>query len=94
MSALDLEEISPVAFGVALVTLAEHQPNHALIVAARIAVEQIDLRCDRRAALREVSRDICAAADWRRIANQHVTHEELQRRRAQPGPLAAERRTA
>lgn len=84
----------PVTLGVALVQLGERDPDHPLIIAIRCAVEVIDLRRQWRRALREASHDVAGATDWRRVALDHVPHTELQRRRAQPGPLTRNRRGA
>ena len=73
------EQLDPVAFAAWLSQLPE---DHPMLVAARAGVEVADLRRDRAGALREASHAIAGTLDWRRVADQHVTYDELQRRRS------------
>lgn len=77
-------DVEPAALGVVLSLL---HADHELVVAARLALE---VRAGRQA-LREAALDVHSAltpAEWRRWADNHVPHAELQRRRAQPGPTS------
>ena len=38
--------------------------------------------------IREMSWDLAASADWAAVARRHVSHGDLERRRARPGPMA------
>jgi hypothetical protein len=38
--------------------------------------------------LKDASVAVSSAMDWQHFADRHVPHTELQRRRAEPGPLA------
>lgn len=40
-------------------------------------------------ALKEISLAISGAVDWGEWSRRHMTHAELQRRRSEPGPIAA-----
>lgn len=81
----EFDDINPVQFAAWLSTLPE---GHPMQVAARVAVEVAELRRDRRRALRDASLDVAGSMDWARYAAGRVPLEELQRRRAVPGPLA------
>jgi hypothetical protein len=78
-------DLDPVELAVELSKL---PPHHPLVAAARSAVEVAELRRERQHALAEASKAISAGTDWRRVANEHVPHEEIQRRRQAPGPSA------
>lgn len=73
------EIIDPVEFGVFISSLRHTDP---LFVAVRLGVEVVLGRDAHARKMAQASRAISAAADWRAIANNHVTHAELQRRRA------------
>jgi hypothetical protein len=55
-----------------------------------IGGESLVLGDPMRVLLREVSNDVHggSGAFWRRVADNHIPHDELQRRRSQPGPMA------
>jgi hypothetical protein len=91
LTSAELADLDPVVLGLAVGQLAEQRPDHVVLLAIRVAIEVADARraelLERRLAMRDASHDVAAAADWGRIAREHVPYEELQRRRAQPGPL-------
>lgn len=70
--------------------------NDPLVVAARLGLEMGELRAQHRGHIREAGHDVHGGKRmaWRDLATNHVPFDELQRRRAVPGPMAAERRTA
>lgn len=63
---------------------------HPLAVAARAGLEVGALRRQHQRAHRDVSHAIAGGVP-RGWAERHVPHDEIQRRRAQPGPLATDR---
>lgn len=74
----------PVALALAIAQLAETDPHHELLIAARLALDIADARRADRRALRETALAVHAAqsrGQWRRWAQQRVPFEELQRRR-------------
>lgn len=68
---------------------AETDPDDELLVAARIALEIGDARRAEHRAHREAARDVHRGdrAFWRQVADNHIPHQELERRRAEPGPM-------
>lgn len=76
-----LAGLDPARFAAALSVL---PINHPLVVAAALAVETAHTRHERRTSHQQVSHDISGAADWSRIASNHITHDELEARRARP----------
>jgi hypothetical protein len=76
--------VDPAALALTIAQLAETDPHHELLIAARLALDIADARRAHRRALREASREVHAArsrGQWRRWAQEHVPFEELQRRR-------------
>jgi hypothetical protein len=68
-----------------LAVLAETAPDADLLIAVRLALEVADARRAHRGAVREASLDV--AGGWPRgYADRWVPHEEITRRRTQPGP--------
>lgn len=82
-----LDGLAPAALGAALSVLRLTDPH---LVAARLGVEVAEARHQQRLEHHQISRQISAGTDWRRVAAQHVTHEDMTARRAQPGSLAQE----
>lgn len=83
----DVELADAVALGGRLAALAETEPDHPLVLAARLAVEIADARAEEHRALREAAADVHAAAPpgtWRDLAWE-PTWQELQTRRYPPG---------
>lgn len=58
------------------------------VIAARLAAEIAQARRAEALARRDASHDVAGATDWRKVADTHIPRDELERRRAQPGPLA------
>ena len=79
-----------VDLAVALVTLGETNPRDPLLIAVRAAIEVTDARREHRRAVIETTNDV--RAGWKHPTGR--SYRELQRRRAEPGPMAAERRSA
>lgn len=90
MKLLDPNGISPADLGLLLAQLMERDPHHPLVLAARLALEIGDARRADRRALREASLDVHGGDTdyWRRVTDNHLPYDELQRRRHQPGPMA------
>lgn len=85
--ALDLDAVDAVALAVAL---SVRHPHDVVVVAARLGVELAETRCKRRRDEKAAAVAISEAMDWAAFSRNHVSHEELQRRRAVPGPLATD----
>lgn len=81
----ELAAFDPVRLAAGLSLLDATDP---LLIAARVGVEVGDLRRAHRRALVEASHDIAGAPVLRGYSTRHVPFEELQRRRAVPGPMA------
>ncbi|OLS99367.1 hypothetical protein BJF90_39340 [Pseudonocardia sp. CNS-004] len=80
------ETFDPLALALVLAQLDEVDPEHELLVAARLALDIAAARRVERRALREAALDVHAArtpAQWRRWAQHHAPFEELQRRRGE-----------
>jgi hypothetical protein len=76
--------VDPVGLGLVIAQLAETDPHHELLIAARLALTVADARRADRRALRESALEVHAGrtpGQWRRWAERHVPFEELQRRR-------------
>lgn len=74
----------PLALALTIARLAETDPHHDLLIAARLALDIADARRANRHALREAALQVHTArtpAQWRRWAQHHVPFEDLQRRR-------------
>jgi hypothetical protein len=74
-----------------IAVLAETDPDHPVILAVRLALEAADARREHRGAIRQAGLDIHSGRtpeEWRRWADNHVPHAEIERRRAEPGRLA------
>jgi hypothetical protein len=89
---VNLEELDPATLALQLAQIAETDPHHEIILAARLALEIADARRAAHRALREASFDVHGGdrAFWRKWAADHVPHDVLRARRAMPGPLARE----
>jgi hypothetical protein len=89
---VNLEELDPAALALGLAQIAETDPHHEVIVAARLALEIADARRAHHRALRETALDVHGGdvATWRALAAREPRSTILARR-AQPGPLAPER---
>lgn len=85
----DFDDLDPVRLAVHLCQLAETDPENTLLFLVRQALEVADLRREYRRTHREISQQISAGTDWRAVAANHVPFDELQRRRAVPGPMAS-----
>ena len=78
-----------IALGALMATL---HPNHALVVATRLALEQHDVRRAERRAIKEVHEAIVSDPLWRGwdggrgYAASWIPRAELERRRGAPGP--------
>lgn len=92
--AAGLEHLDPVSLAAALGKL---PPTHALVTAARVGTEVADARAEYQAAVRDAGKDVAAAAErglrgWdngRGWVNSRVPHDEVARRRAEPGTVPA-----
>lgn len=81
---MNADDLDPVLLAVTLSLL---PAGHPLLAAARAGLEVHELRRARRRALRDASHDIASA--WPRdLGHRWVPHDEIARRRAEPGPLA------
>lgn len=81
---ITVDSLDPVEVGALISTL---PINHPLVAAAKLAVEVAFARHAARIAHRDISRQVSTGTDWRRVAAKHVPYDELQRRRAAPGPM-------
>lgn len=81
---------SAVALAARLDRLARTDPAHPVLIAVRAVLDAADARRAEHRARREASHDVHSGdtAYWRRTAALHIPHDELQRRRLLPGPLA------
>lgn len=87
-SVLDLDPVRVAA------ELSQLPPNHAHVVAAKTAAEVSELRHDHKVALRDAAKDVAGDRVWQGYAARHLPHEEVVRRRAEPGPLPRPREAA
>jgi hypothetical protein len=71
----------------ALIFEARHNPNSERIVALRLALEEIDREAQARRDHVEASQAVAGGARWRDVADNHVTHDELEQLRAEQSTL-------
>lgn len=79
----DRELDEAVALGQRLAGLAETDPTHPLLVAARAALEVADARAAVHRAISEGTTEMAAMYDWAAVATQ-PSHDQLQRYRYPP----------
>jgi hypothetical protein len=84
-----VDDLDPVALGVAISLL---PPNHPLVVAAKSAAEVSEERHARAVAMRDASKDVAGAHDWKGYAAGWVPREEIVRRRSEPGVMVPQQR--
>lgn len=89
---LDLRELDPVEFAVALSRLGA---THVLVAAARAAVDVADAHRDRQLAERDAAKDVAGSTDWAAVATARVhTQRMWEARAAADGPDSAAARVA
>jgi hypothetical protein len=74
--------------------LSKLPPRDQYVVAARLGAEMSEARQERARELRDASKDVAGHKSWRGYADRRIPYDELQRRRAQPGPRIPGQRTA
>lgn len=81
-----MDEITVEQIG-ALIFEARRDPNSERIVALRVALEEIDREAQARRDHVEASQAVVGGANWTDVANNHMTHDELERLRAEQAEL-------
>ncbi len=79
-----LGKIEPADLGLTIARLVATDPDHAIVVAARLALEIGDAQRVAHRALRDAALDVHGAlnpAEWRRWAEQRIPFDQLQSRR-------------